>query len=86
MRFMANELALKASKAWYESGKVCLLLEDGVEIRFSIKLNAKLANASEEDLSKIELICKGTGIHWPLLDEDLSVIGVLEGRFGGLKN
>jgi hypothetical protein len=24
----------------------------------------------------------GTGLHWPDLDEDLSVIGIIEGRFG----
>jgi len=26
--------------------------------------------------------CNGTGLHWPDLDEDLSVIGIIEGWFG----
>jgi hypothetical protein len=28
------------------------------------------------------VICDGTGLHRPDFDEDLSVIGIIEGRFG----
>jgi hypothetical protein len=41
-----------------------------------------LRNASPEQLRNIELICDGAGLHWPDLDEDLSVIGIIKGRFG----
>ncbi|MFM6661038.1 MAG: DUF2442 domain-containing protein [Microcystis panniformis] len=30
----------------------------------------------------MELNCDGTGLHWETLDEDLSIIGILEGRLG----
>ncbi|HOA75581.1 MAG TPA: hypothetical protein PK458_19560 [Phycisphaerae bacterium] len=30
----------------------------------------------------MEIICNGTCLHWPELDEDLSVLGILEGRLG----
>lgn len=30
----------------------------------------------------MELICEGTGIHWKDLDEDLSILGIMEGKFG----
>jgi hypothetical protein len=44
-------------------------------------LNKKMKNATVDQISEIEIICEGTGLHWPQLDEDLSVTGILEGRF-----
>ena len=32
--------------------------------------------------ARYELICEGTGLHWETLDEDLSIIDILEGRLG----
>ena len=72
----------KATHVWIEEGWVCLALADGREIRFPAAKNRRLRNASPEKLAKVELICDGTGIHWPELDEDLSVAGILAGRFG----
>jgi hypothetical protein len=37
-----------------------------------------LFSAKKEALLQYELIANGTGIHWPLLDEDLSLKGFLE--------
>ncbi|WP_276484113.1 DUF2442 domain-containing protein [Paraflavitalea pollutisoli] len=37
-----------------------------------------LKGADRSKLMKYELIGGGTGIHWPLLDEDLSLKGFLE--------
>ena len=36
-----------------------------------------LSAASKESLQQYELIGDGTGVHWPLLDEDLSLKGFL---------
>jgi hypothetical protein len=82
MKYMVAELMFKATNVWYEDGKVCLLLSDSREIRFPITLNKKLRNATMDQLKNMELICGGTGIHWPDLDEDLSITGIIEGRFG----
>lgn len=79
---MVAELMFKALKAWYDNGRIHILLSDRKEVSFPIDLNQKLRFASEEQLSNIELICEGTGLHWPDLNEDLSVTGILEGRFG----
>jgi hypothetical protein len=78
---MVAELMFTARKAWFENGMVCILLNDNREIRFPVFLNKKMKNASVEQISEIEIICEGTGLHWPKLDEDLSVTGILEGRF-----
>ena len=79
---MLADLMFTAEKAWYENGMICMILSDKKEIRFPIYLNEKLRNATEKQVAIIEIICGGTGLHWPELDEDLSVVGILEGRFG----
>ncbi|TSA38761.1 MAG: DUF2442 domain-containing protein [Porphyromonadaceae bacterium] len=81
MKYMVAELMFTASKAWFENGMVCVLLNDNREVRFPAFLNKKMKNASVDQISEIEIICKGTGLHWPQLDEDLSVTGIPEGRF-----
>lgn len=78
---MVAELLFKATKAWYEDGRICILLSDKKEVRFPIELNPRLREATIEQLSNIEIICAGTGLHWPELDEDLSITGIIEGRF-----
>ena len=79
---MVAELMFKVIKAWYDEGSVFLLLSDRKQVSFPVDLNEKLRNASPEELNNIEIICNGTGLHWPDLDEDLSVTGIMEGRFG----
>lgn len=81
-KYMVAELQYKAVKVWYEKGKICVMLSDGREVRFPEALNKKLCNASVDKIKNVELICDGTGLHWPDIDEDLSVIGLMEGRFG----
>jgi hypothetical protein len=61
---------------------VWLRLADERELRFPTTKSRRLRNAPPEKLANVELICNGTGIHWPELDEDLSVSGILEGRWG----
>ena len=82
MKYMVAELLVTAKKVWYENGMVCILIQDGREIRFPYTLNKRLKNASRSQLENIEIICGGTGLHWPELDEDLSIVGIMEGRFG----
>jgi hypothetical protein len=82
MKYSLLELQSRAVEAFVESGMVCVRLEDGREVRFPAEKNRRLRNALPAQLAKIEIICSGTGLHWPDLDEDLSIIGILEGRFG----
>ena len=82
MKYMIADLMFTAEKAWFENGMICMILSDKKEVRFPIYLNNKLKSASEAQLNNIEIICGGIGLHWPDLDEDLSIVGILEGRFG----
>ena len=82
MKYMVAELLFTVREVSYENGMICMLMSDQKEIRFPVNLNTKLKNATEEQRKNIEIICGGTGMHWPDLDEDLSVTGIIEGRFG----
>ena len=61
---------------------ICISLEDEREIRFPVYKNERLKKAPASLLNNIEIICNGTGLHWPDPDKDLSVQGIMEGRFG----
>jgi hypothetical protein len=82
MKYMIAELMFTVTFAWYENGMICLLMSDKKEIRFPVEANTKLKNATDQQRKNIEIICGGTGLHWPDLDEDLSVTGIIEGRYG----
>jgi hypothetical protein len=73
---------LRATQVWVEDGQVCIRLSDEREIRFPAAKNPRLRKGTPEQVARVELICAGTGLHWPDLDEDLSVRGIIEGRVG----
>jgi hypothetical protein len=52
-------------------------LRDGREIRAPLAWFPRLAAATEAQRAKWEPAAAGHGIHWPLIDEDLSVEGLL---------
>jgi hypothetical protein len=82
MKNSTIELETRAVRVWVESETVCLRLAGDREIRFPASKNRHLRHATPAQLANVELICDGTGLHWPDLDEDLSVQGILEGRLG----
>ena len=73
---------IQAEKVWIENRYICLKLNNDEEIRFPAANNKKLAAANEKQLKNVELICDGTGLHWEDIDEDLSINGILDGRYG----
>ena len=51
---------------------------DGEPKRFQLKeVSPVLEKASEEERNNFEISPSGYGIHWPLLDEDISIDGLL---------
>jgi hypothetical protein len=55
-------------------------LADGRTIAAPLAWYPRLAHASAEELKSWRLIGGGRGIHWPDLDEDISVANLLAGR------
>ena len=54
-------------------------LEDGRSVSVPLAWYPRLVHATQEERDKWALIGKGEGIHWPDLDEDLSVRGIIAG-------
>ncbi|NOY09077.1 MAG: DUF2442 domain-containing protein [Spirochaetes bacterium] len=59
-------------------GDILILKVDGKTHQFELsKCSSKLLNASEEQRNNYEISPSGYGIHWPMIDEDLSIDGLL---------
>lgn len=58
-------------------------LSDGRRISAPLSWYPRLSKGSDSERANWRLIGRGTGIHWPELDEDISVEGLLEGRRSG---
>jgi len=59
-------------------GDFMILTIDGQKKRFKVKeISPTLHHASEQEKNTFEISPSGYGIHWPLLDEDLSIDGLL---------
>jgi hypothetical protein len=55
-------------------------LSDGRSLSVPLAWFPRLLDGTEAEREKYELIGEGEGIHWPELDEDISVEGLLAGR------
>ena len=59
-------------------GDVLVITVDGRENRFPLsKISPVLEKASEKERYTFEISPAGYGIHWPQLDEDISIDGLL---------
>lgn len=74
----------RAAAARYDARKKLVVIElaNGASFAFPPSLAQGLEGASAADLSDIEITPMGTGLHWPRLDADLTVDGLLAGIFG----
>ena len=75
LRSWLNTLVDTPASATYSKGMITILMESGLEISFPCEAYPRLANASENQRSNFEL--SPMGLHWPDLDEDLSIRGLL---------
>lgn len=80
----AQASRVRAVAARYDAprDRIVLALSNGAEFSLPTQLAQGLAGASTEALAQIEITPSGFGLHWPLLDADLSVTGLLAGVFG----
>jgi hypothetical protein len=71
-------------RAWFDhtTRKIRLELSTGLELAFPAENAQGLQNASDQQLSRIEITPMGLGLHWPECDADLLVSGMLQGYLG----
>lgn len=60
-----------------DDGFVTVTLRDGRRISAPLRRYPRLANATDDERRDWRVIGHGEGIHWPLLDEDLAISGLL---------
>ncbi|WP_448217475.1 DUF2442 domain-containing protein [Endozoicomonas sp. 2B-B] len=63
----------------FSESELIVSLVDGRVILVPISWFPSLLNGTKQQLNNWELLGEGDGIHWPDLDEDLSVKGLLLG-------
>jgi hypothetical protein len=73
-----KELESLATDVRFDKEKVHVRLKDGREISVPLAWFPKLKEASLKQRKNWRLIGKGIGIHWPDLDEDISVSALLK--------
>jgi hypothetical protein len=70
----------KAKRVYYSAPAIVVEMEDGSELRFPASENPRLSCGTIAQLNNVEV--SPFGLHWPDLDEDLSLDGLRRGDFG----
>jgi hypothetical protein len=69
---------LEARKVEFTKSELVVTLADGRKITTPLDWYPRLKNASNKQRANFEIM--PMGIHWPELDEDLSIAGMLKGQ------
>jgi hypothetical protein len=69
----------RAKEVVFTQDELAVLLADGRRVSVPLAWFPRLLHATSEQRSNYEIRGEGQGIHWPDLDEDLSVAGLLKG-------
>jgi hypothetical protein len=66
---------IKIEKVWFDEDNIYILTNDGIQKSHPLRWFDRLWNATAEQRELYELSHWGDSIHWPCLDEDLSLEG-----------
>ena len=78
MSFSVISKSKNAVDIVFSENKMIVFLEDGRELAVPLEWFPRLRKATKEQLEKWRFICKGEGIHWEEIDEDVSIENLLE--------
>ena len=79
MSTLKIEVHPTAQDVQFTESEMTVSLTDGRTISVPLSWFPSLSGATENQLQDYEILGDGDGIHWPQLDEDLSVKGLLLG-------
>jgi hypothetical protein len=84
MRTSTSDLAsARAVNVNVTDDELTVRLEDGRTLAVPLAWYPRLLHGTKRERADWRLIGRGVGIHWPALDEDISVEGLLAGRRSG---
>ena len=73
------EIHPRASAVSVDNENLNVQLDDGRTVSVPLSWFPRLLKASADQRQNFKLVGRGEGIHWPEIDEDLSVEGLLRG-------
>jgi hypothetical protein len=66
------------------NGDIFIIIADGKKYTWDVKeISNRLSNASETDRNNFIISPSGYGIHWPTINEDISLNGLLNSKMHG---
>jgi hypothetical protein len=77
MPISAHPLDVQALSVEFVDASIRVILDDGREISAPLAWFPRLRDASDAQRANWRLIGRGEGVHWPDLDEDVSVNALL---------
>ncbi|MBI3158461.1 MAG: DUF2442 domain-containing protein [Chloroflexi bacterium] len=77
---MEHQRLLIATAVKFTADAMQVTLSDGREISVPLEWFPRLRQATPAQRTNWRLIANGIGLHWPDLDEDISVEGLLRTR------
>ncbi len=69
----------RAMEVSVSEDEISVFLSDGRRISVPLAWSWRLSNADQKQRQNYQFIGDGLGIHWPDVDEDISVEGMLRG-------
>ena len=79
--FTLNSRLSAALRVWVEERTVYIELTDGRVVGFPADRFRRLKPATTAQLNQVELRLNGYALRWEELDEDITVPGIVTGRF-----
>ena len=83
MNTLTIEHECNAQDVTFSEDSFNVLLDDGRSVTIPLAWFPRLGYATRQELENYELIGDGEGIHWPDLNEDISIEGLIAGRRSG---
>ncbi|MDE3011624.1 MAG: DUF2442 domain-containing protein [Pseudomonadota bacterium] len=80
MSILAVDADARAVGVYCTEDELVVQIADGRTLSVPLVWFPKLLNSSAAARGDFQLIGDGEGIHWPGIDEDISVAGLLAGR------
>jgi hypothetical protein len=78
-----DSAALRATSVQTTEDTLVVELADGRSISAPLGWYPRLFHGTVRERENFRLVAGGEGIHWPELDEDISVEGIVAGRASG---
>jgi hypothetical protein len=75
-----KQLEIRATSVRVSDDALIIDLSDGRTVSAPLAWYPRLLNGTPAERDYHQLIGEGLGIHWPQLDEDINIEGILAGR------